>query len=172
MTTTRKAFQDLINLLVEETQIYGELASLLEAERDALTRLRASLIEEIAAKKDTLGLRIKALGESRLILARRMGQGFGIASDELTITELLKFVPRDMRRELEHARTKLRSQAMACKKANEYNSMAAAQGVDLMRSAIGFLVADHDPAGKIYQRKGAYGRLAKNPRPAIVSKQI
>lgn len=172
MTSTRKAFQDLIDLLVEETQIYAELASLLEVERDALKRLRAPLLEEIAAKKDTLGLRLKALGESRLILARRMGRGFGIASDELTVTELTHFAPRDLRGTLDRARTELRDQVLACKKVNEYNSMTATQGIDLVRSAIGFLIADHDPAGKIYERKGTYGRVAKSARPVMISKQV
>lgn len=97
MASVLKTFEDLIQLLEEETLIYSQLGELLALEKQALLKLAASELGEIASRKETLGLRIKALDESRKILSLRMGKAFGIKSGDLTVTALVSFAPVEVK---------------------------------------------------------------------------
>jgi flagellar biosynthesis/type III secretory pathway chaperone len=171
MSADYQSFADLIALLEEEAGIYSELADLLTREREALLRLAASEIAEICSQKETLGLRVKALDESRRLLSDRMGRRYGLHPDMLTVTELLRFAPADLAAKLDGARTRLRERANLCKEINEYNSRAARRGLDLVSGAMDHLLNGADPAGKVYQKQGGYGRNARRTAPAVVSHQ-
>lgn len=169
MNADHQAFADLITLLDEEAGIYGQLADLLEKERAALLHLAASDLAEICAQKETLGLRVKALDESRRLLSERMGRRYGIVQEKLTVTELLKFAPTEFAAKLDSTRTRLRERVNLCRSINDSNSQAARRGLDLMNGAIDHLLQSSDPAGKVYQKKGGYGRAIHRAAPAVVS---
>lgn len=163
-------FDDLISLLLEEAAIYRQMSALLAEEREALLSMAASDLAEICARKETLALRVKALDESRKLLSDRLGRRFGIAPADLTVSTLCRLAPKPVAERLDAARKELRELALECKNLNEANSRAARRGVDLITSAVEFLLADPDPAGRVYQKKGGYGAPARRS-PEVVSHQ-
>ena len=172
MTSNHQAFEDLIKLLEEESEIYGEMGELLEAEQDALRRLAAPELGEITARKETLALRVKDLDESRKVMSEGLGRRLEIAPEELTVTALCERAPASASRRLHQVRTTLRDRASACKAINDYNSRAARRGLDLVSGAIGYLLQDADPTGKVYKKKGGYGQASRHVRPAMVSQEV
>lgn len=173
MTVDNQAFVDLIKLLEEESQIYTEMRDLLDREREALLHLKATELGEIVSRKETLGLRIKALDESRKVLSERLGRRLGIAPEELTVTALCRYAPRELAERLDSVRTELRSCATECKAVNDYNAQAAHRGLDLITGAVQFLLDEADPAGKVYQKKAKYGSsYVRSQGPAMISQEV
>ena len=170
MYTDEKSWDDLVRLLEEETEIYGRMGELLQGEREALLHLEAARLAEICSEKETLGLRIKALDESRKILSERLGRRFAIPCDRLTLSELCRRAPLEKSERLQRARGELRRRAHHCKQLNDYNSRAARRGLDLMNGAIDFLLTEGDPAGKVYEKSGGYGPGRKSP--SMISQQV
>lgn len=173
MNNSRQLFSDLIDLLTEETEIYDRLSVLLDREKEALLKWDVSALGELASAKETLGLRIRTLDESRRILAERLGRDLGLPREDLTVTRLSEFVPPDLRDRLLSARDLLRERAVACKTINEYNARAAQQGIRTISSAVEFLVAEATHNDQVYQKKGGYRRAAPgHGRPAVISRQV
>lgn len=172
MASVLKSFEDLIKLLQEEALIYSKLGELLALEKQALLKLAASELGEIVSRKETLGLRIKALDESRKILAARMGQAFGIQSKDLTVTALVSFAPVEAKARLNQAREDLRNAVLGCRSINDHNAIAADQGLRLFQNAIGFLIEESEQADKVYQKKGGYGSGPGTRQASVVSRQV
>lgn len=172
MNADHQAFLELILMLEEESGIYGQMADLLEQERHALLHLAASDLSEVCSQKETLGLRIKALDESRKVMSERMARRYGILPEKLTVTELTRFAPADLAGRLDRVKVQLRAQAERCKTINDYNSRAARRGIDLVSGAINHLLAEADPAGRVYQKKGNYRPTAAHAGPAVISREV
>jgi flagellar biosynthesis/type III secretory pathway chaperone len=167
-----RSFPDLITLLEEEVTIYSQIRDLLERERHALLHMAASELGEICAAKETLALRIKALDESRRILSERLGRRLSISPDDLTVSKLCEFAPAGLKEKLSIARDQLREQALACRELNEINASAARKGLEIVTTAVEFLVRESDPAGKVYEAKKSPYAAAARRAPAIVSRQM
>lgn len=163
-----QTFQALLALLEQEESIYSEMATLLEQEREALLAMKVDRLGQIASRKETLGLRIKAMDESRKMLSRRLGAALGLESDKITLTVLSQVAPADVGVRLGQIGQKLKQIVLKCQAANEFNARAACRGLDLVSGAIEYLIAQADPAGKLYQAPkkgkalGGYGAGGSN----------
>ena len=146
-----QTYQSLIDLLRQEDSIYGEMAVLLEEERIALAKMSVERLGEIVSRKETLALRIKALDESRKMLARRLGEALGLAAEEVTVTRLSERAPVPLGAQLRQTGDALRETVHRCQKLNEHNSVAVKRGWDLVHGLIAHLVEGVDPAGRLYQ---------------------
>ena len=160
---TTEAFDALLGLLAQEEAIYTEMADLLEREQKALGAMAAGALGELAARKETLALRVKALDESRRVLARRLGASLGLEQDQVTISRLATGVGGDTGRRLTAAGVSLRGVVERCRRLNEANGLAARRGLDLIAGAARWLVEQSDPAGPIWRpgKAGAYGAPAR-----------
>jgi flagellar biosynthesis/type III secretory pathway chaperone len=169
-------YEALIDLLLQEEAIYRELTELLDEEREAMLRLAVERLGEIVSRKETLGLRIKALDESRKVLARRLGTQLGLATDQVTVTNLCGRAPRSVAERLETIGRRLRRTVTACQEKNAYNARAATRGMELVASAIGHLIAQADPAGKVYQATRrptqSYATLSKTSGSGWISRRV
>lgn len=169
-------FEALIDLLQQEETIYQEMALLLSQERDALSALAVERLGEIVARKETLALRIKALDESRKVLARRLAQSLRFPENEITISLLCSQAPGPQAQRLRQIGDSLRRCVEHCKQLNDHNERAVARGMDLINDAIQYMIDSADPTGKVYQApgaKGAYGgRAGHAARPGLISRQV
>lgn len=164
---TNQSFEALITLLDQEEAIYGEMASLLDQEREALLAMAMDRLGELTSRKETLGLRIKAMDESRKLLARRLGNAFGLAPDQVTLSNLCRLAPTEMGLRLNRCGLKLKETVERCQAVNEFNAKATHRGMELVSGAIEYLIAQADPAGKVYQapRPTARGGYPPARRP-------
>lgn len=153
--------ESLLTLLAEERAIYTTLAQTLETEHDALLKTDLARMNACVCSKETLALRIKGLDESRRMLARRLATALGVSVEEMTLTRLAEALPPLDGARLREAGQHLRTLAERCRDLNDANGRAAQRGADLLGAAVGFLVGQNDPAGRIYApptrgRSGAY----------------
>lgn len=173
-----KYFDSLISLLAQEQAIYAELAVLLGEERTALRAMNASLLGEIVSRKETLALRVKALDESRRILANRLGRELGLPSDEVTVTRLASLAPPALGARLNEIGQSLKEVVLECQRINKENKRAAMHGSEIMGGMVEYLIKGVDPHGAVYQAplqgaKGAYGSSpARHEGPRLISRQV
>jgi flagellar biosynthesis/type III secretory pathway chaperone len=174
-TNDHRHFDALIDLLTQEETIYREMSSLLDEERQAMLGLAVERLGEIASRKETLALRIKALDESRKLLARRLGAQFGLRAEQVTVSNLCPRAPGPTAGRLEATARRLRATVLECQEKNNYNARAAARGMDLIGGAIDHLIAQADPSGKVYQptkqRTHGYATLSKTTGSGLISRQ-
>ncbi len=154
------------------------LGELLQKEQKALLAMRHSEVAEIVTRKETLLLRIKALDESRRVLARRLGESLRLTPDEITLTELSNHAPQMLATRLRESGDRLREIIELCKKLNDFNSRAARQGARLMSDVIEQLLTSNDPSGQVYSKpqRGAVGgyRVPTQPpasRPGFIQQK-
>lgn len=174
---TQQSFEALISLLEQEEAIYKEMALLLEQERDALLAMTMDRLGEVTSRKETLALRIKALDESRKLLARRLGSAFGLDPDQVTLVTLCqKAATPDIAMRLSRVGLSLKAAVQHCKEINDYNARAASQGMSLVTGAIEYLIAQADPAGKVYQsprpKAGGYSPARRPVSATFISRQV
>lgn len=172
MNQSQQSFIGLISLLEQEAEIYALMETLLGEELEALKFLRASELGELCARKETLALRVKALDESRRLIGDRLGRTFGIAPEDLTVTELCKFAPPGIGERLANVRETLRERAIACKTLNDRNFRAARRGMDLVSNAADYLLKTREPSEKVYAKKGPYAKRKAPSGPSVVSRQV
>lgn len=163
----------LIDLLTQEEAIYAEMARLLEEEREALLSLAVVRLGDLASRKETLALRIKAMDESRKLLARRLGLALGLDLDHITISALAQLIPPPGSLHLRAIGDKLRQTVQNCQSINEYNARAATLGRDLVSRSIEFMIQQADPAGPVYQnpKTKGYGGQRGHGASAFISRQ-
>ncbi|MEN6626583.1 MAG: flagellar protein FlgN [Candidatus Sumerlaeia bacterium] len=170
MITTH--FESLIALLGQEQAIYEEMAEVLRAEGEALTSMAAHKLAELVSRKETLVLRVKALDESRRLLARRLGAALGLTGADLTVSRLAARAEGGMGWRLIAAGESLRAVIDECRKLNEKNGIAARRGLDLIGDAARWLIEQADPSGPVYRpgRKAtAYTSAGRGP--AFISRE-
>jgi len=164
----------LIGLLEQEETIYREMAVLLDEEREALLGMAVERLGEITARKETLVLRIKALDESRKLLARRLGDACGLKPEEVTISRLCLIAPPETAARLSRIGQALRATLERCQAVNTFNERAASRGMSLIGGAIEYLIAQADPLGKLYQapRAKGYGPALRHGASGFISRQV
>lgn len=167
--------ESLIDLLIQEEAIYRELLAVLDAEHAAMLAMEIARLTDLASRKETLGLRIRGLDESRKVLARRLTHQLGLAPDEVTITRLCELAPVGVAERLAAAGRRLRETVEACQVRNAENARAAHRGLDLVQSAIGHLIDAADPAGKVYQTQrsgpGGYATISRTSGSGLISRR-
>jgi hypothetical protein len=132
---------------------------------------------EIASRKETLALRIKALDESRKLLARRLGQELNIPPDQVTVTRLCAQAPSAVATRLELAGRTLRETVMTCRELSENNACAARKGLELTGGMIDFMIREADPAGRLYTaprpnaKRGGYTGMSQTKGSGFISRQ-
>lgn len=168
-----QSFDALIALLEQEDAIYGEMAILLDQEREALLAMALDRLGEITSRKETLALRIKAMDESRKLLARRLGTALGLDPDSITLSGLGEAVPPELSRRLARIGQALKQTVLRCQAVNEFNARAASRGMNLVTSSIEYLIAQADPAGKLYEapRGKGYGGARRPGASGFISRQ-
>ena len=169
-----QTYAALISLLEQEEAIYGEMAVALNEEREALLAMAADRLGELASRKETLALRVKALDESRKLLARRLESALGIPPEELTVTRLVQHAPSGMGERLRRVGQTLRQSVERCQAVNQFNERAARRGMSLLGGAIQYLIAQADPAGKLYQapRPKGYAAGGHSGASGFISRQV
>ncbi len=168
-----QALQSLVELLRQELAIYETMAELLGEEREALASLAADRLGELTARKETLVLRVKALDESRRLLARRLAAAAGVAPDDVTVSKLIEVAPPNMAAALADVAARLRDAVRRCRELNDMNARAAARGAELVAGAVRFLVDQAEPSGRVYQdprRMGAGSYPRATPAPGMISR--
>jgi flagellar biosynthesis/type III secretory pathway chaperone len=174
---SQQDYEALIDLLEQEEAIYREMLALLDEEREAMLRMRVDQVMRLTSRKETLALRVKALDESRKMLARRLAAGLGTPPDQVTVTRLCEQAPFGVAKRLAAAGDRLRQVVAACKTKNEANGRTAACGMNVIAGAMDHLIAHADPTGVVYRPSrrdghGGYARLTKAvPSLGLVSRQ-
>lgn len=95
-------------LIQQECAVCGELADVLQAERDALTSFSADAVTECARRKGALHAELVGLVQRRKEAVRELGRELGVAADDGRVSRLLPHMPAASASELRGAVAGLR----------------------------------------------------------------
>lgn len=173
-------FESLIELLDQERFIYADLAGVLEEEGKALVAMRGDLLGECVAAKETLLLRLRALDESRRVIAQRLARAYQLSPTEITMSQLAERAPASLGDRLLAAGSGLRAEVERCIELNKKNERAARSGQTILQSAVEAVIEQSRPADKVYQAssrgaRGGYHGAAHHTgsaKPTLIRSQV
>ena len=113
------------NLIERERTVCTELAEVLHAERDALTRFSADDVTECVRRKDGLHAQLSALASERRRAVEHLGRALGVGGGDGRVTSLLPGLPPVTAAELRHAVAGLRRILLETRRLQRVNGVLA-----------------------------------------------
>ena len=117
--------EELIRILRKELMLFEELHKLVIGETEAYERMDNTEIISFANQKETIGLKIKALEESRIALIDRLGGICETNAQELCVSRLAQCIEEPLKSQLQDIASKLKNKALSIKKLNTQNRLIA-----------------------------------------------
>lgn len=160
-------FENLLEILDKEVELYGELLNLLQMERQYMVDLSLDRLHECSNQKETIILDLKVLEESRLDIADSLRNGH--PSESPTLSMLIDMAPSRYKKGLESCRSNLISLVNSIREINQINGILAERAINYTKNSLSFLnrlahelpvylpsgrMEQHVKAGKLVCKKG------------------
>ena len=129
-------YNQLIELLEQETFLYRDLLAILRDETDRLVANDAMGLLKVTRRKDTIALRIRSLEESRYLLMEKFGAALGRPGDGLTVSDLCAVAPEALRDRLCPVRDTARAVVEKATALNTRNGRLAESSMRLLHGAM------------------------------------
>jgi flagellar biosynthesis/type III secretory pathway chaperone len=113
------------DLIEQERVVCAELAQVLHAERDALTRFSADGVTECVRRKDGLHARLSALARERRRAVDDLARVLGLRGGDGRVASLLPGLPSAMAAEIRHAVAGLRQVLLETRRLQRVNGVLA-----------------------------------------------
>jgi len=162
---------DILNkffeLLEHETDLYQELLTLIEKEKQAVIATNLVELNETAKVKDNLLLKIRILDEQREHLLRKLADDLEHPVQALTLTKLSHLVEAPQANRLKQLRSTFLSIIAKIQRANDRNRTLFSHSLELVRSSVNLLnnvmtsSPVYFPSGNIQHRDQTGKILAK-----------
>lgn len=146
-------WDDLVDVLQAESDLYRSLLGLLDRERPALMRSQRAEIERSAAAKRELIERLQVLECRRAETVGRLAAGIGRPAGELTLRLLALSAPARQADGLQRCRAELRGLVEQVIAENQRSAALCGHIGDLLRNAYA-VVRGLAANGVVYQRGG------------------
>ena len=104
----RGVVSELVGVLEKESELIKELVEILQQDQKRIIKQDIVGLEDSNRCKEGQVLRLQALEESRLALTERLGQGLGLAPDEMRVSTICPLLGPEAK-DLEQAAEKLRA---------------------------------------------------------------
>ena len=158
------SFRNLIQILQRELELHRRLNTLLEAERQAMTRVEADRLLALANEKDCIALQLKALEESRRLSVESIAESAGLSEPEsLRLSDLASHAPEAEADELIRIAGQLRETVESSRFENEKNRFLANHSLRVVRDAVKALSQAPDTK-KTYRAGGALRAYGAGPQ--------
>jgi flagellar biosynthesis/type III secretory pathway chaperone len=124
---------ELVSVLTAQLELYGQLAVLSEAEREALIARVPDQVFDLVRRKETLLLRLRTIEESRELCCLRLARTWDLKAGELTLSEIQRRCPDEaMAGRLGQLREAMRTTIERIQKQNSRNAGLCHQGLELI----------------------------------------
>ena len=126
-------------LLEHEADLYQELLTLIEKEKQAVVATNLAELNETAKVKDNLLLKIRILDEQREHLLRKLADDLGHPAQALTLAKLSQFVEAPQANRIKRLRSTFLSVIAKIQRANDCNRTLFSHSLELVRSSVNLL---------------------------------
>ncbi|MBI5191916.1 MAG: flagellar protein FlgN [Nitrospirae bacterium] len=150
-----KNFENLLEILEKEVDVYHEFLSILQVERQYMVDLSLDKLHECANHKETIILNLKILEESRVDVTGMIQDEYH--SGPLTLLMIINIAPMRYKKALESCRSNLLSLVNSIREINQINGILAERAVNYTRTSLTFLnrliheLPVYRPTGQIEQ---------------------
>lgn len=148
-------FENLLEILEKEVDVYHEFLSILQVERQYMVDLSLDKLHECANHKETIILSLKILEDSRIDVIGMIQEEYH--SGPLTLLMIINIAPMRYKKALEACRSNLLSLVNSIREINQINGILAERAVNYTRSSLTFLnrliheLPVYRPTGQIEQ---------------------
>ncbi|MDD5434007.1 MAG: flagellar protein FlgN [Nitrospira sp.] len=160
-----KKFENLLEILEKEVELYCEFLNLLQMERQYMVDLSLDKLHECANYKETIVLNLQVLEESRIDVIGSIQDDS--RSGHLTLLLLINIAPIRYKKGLESCRSKLVSLVNSIREINQINGILAERAINYTKSSLTFLnrliheLPVYLPSGQIEQSYRAGNLVCK-----------
>lgn len=119
-----------------ETSLYESLIEALDEETSHLVSNDAAGLLGASRRKDTIGLQIRSLEESRLLLMEKFSRPPDRSAEDLTFSDLFVNAPAELRAPLEQARDRLKSVVTRVTRRNQRNRQLVENSLRLLHGSM------------------------------------
>jgi len=130
-------FENLLDLLEKEVDVYREFLNLLQMERQYMVDLSLDRLHECSNQKETMILNLKVLEESRMDIIASIQDSTN--SEFMTLSMIIDAAPARYKKGLESCRSNLISLINSIKEINQINGILAKRAVNYTRNSLSFL---------------------------------
>lgn len=130
-------FENLLEILEKEVELYKEFLNVLQMERQYMVDLSLDRLQECSNHKETIILNLQILEESRKDVINLILNGRG--NDTPALSAIIDCAPVRYRNGLETCRSNLRSLVNSIKEINQINGILAERAINYTRSSLTFL---------------------------------
>ncbi|MEK6710465.1 MAG: flagellar protein FlgN [Nitrospinota bacterium] len=156
-----QALSRLVEVLDHEARYYGELAHLLEKEREAMRELDMPALEEQLGAKAVLTGRIQKLEKERAALAANLAQEQGLGGEgPVRILDLVRRAPAPWAGQLMEVRLRLREAVERASERNDSNRLFAEGFLEVMTGVMEHLKT-------VIAGPAVYGRAGRMGAPSV-----
>lgn len=132
-----KNFENLLEILEKEVDLYREFLGLLQMERQYMVDLSLDKLHECVNHKETIVLNFRILEDSRRDVIESIQDGY--KSGPLTLFMIINIAPQRYKKGLELCRSNLISLVNSIKEINQVNGILAERAINYTRSSLSFL---------------------------------
>lgn len=163
-----ESIKSLLDVLHEEIVLYRSLVDLLTEEQTALMAADIEALEEIEKKKETMGLRIRLLEESRQGLSDDLQRIVPLPVGEVTLTAIIAASEGMTRHRLRECQSELRGLFNTVSSLVKLNERLVGRSLAFLRGAVS-IMGSHDQDLPVYGDKGCL--VDGHGAPRVVSRK-
>ena len=159
--------QELITILDKELALYRRLLHLLREEKKIMVDYSIDDLGRSNMEKETIGLKLRLLEESRMMLMQRLSPHFDKEPEEITLADLCAKAGEPMASEIDARRTALKAQIGEVRELNERNRALALHSLSHIQGMINLIRAlnagspTYEPTGTIKSPENRPGRVVR-----------
>ena len=136
---TKTMFQDLVEILKEEIQLYRTLIDLLQQEQKSLIQTEMETLEELLKKKETLFLQIKLQEECRMTLIQKISSDLQLEEKEIILSRLIEVCDNPCSSELKQCQHELKGLVASVTDLTEMNARLIGGSLEFLKGSLSLL---------------------------------
>ena len=159
--------QELITILDKELALYRRLLQLLREEKKIMVDYSIDDLGRSNMEKETIGLKLRLLEESRLMLMKRLSPYIDKEPEEITLDDLCEKAEDPLASEIAARRTALKAEIAGVREHNERNRALALHSLSHIQGMINLVRAmnsgspTYEPTGSIKPPENRLGRVVR-----------
>jgi flagellar biosynthesis/type III secretory pathway chaperone len=139
MDKIRPLLDDLQTILLNEMDLYRELLSILKKEKDVIIELSVDEIMKCIKEKETLGLKLRMLEESRITIIKSLSDRLNIQEEDIKLSRLSEIVDEPYSSQFKRYSSDIRALIKDINEINRYNKEFIEHSLTSIRGSLALL---------------------------------
>lgn len=139
MNTIKPLLDDLQTILLDEIDLYRELLSILQKEKEVMIDVSADKIMKCIKEKETLGLKLRMLEDYRITVVKRLSEKLNIPEEDIKLSRLSEIVDEPYSSQFKRYSSDIRALTMSIEEVNRYNKEFIERSLVSIRSSLSIL---------------------------------